>query len=47
MPWTEWEDELLEEVFMEGKSVQELAKIFERKEGTIYSRLKKLGLVEY
>jgi len=41
--WTEEEDGKLEELNVEGKSASELAKIFERKEGAISSRLKKLG----
>lgn len=46
MPWSEDEDEKLELLFCEGKSVKELASIFERKEGAIRSRIKKLELKE-
>ena len=41
--WSKEEDDTLEKLKIEGKSVSELAKIFERKEGSIVSRLKKLG----
>ncbi len=41
--WSKEEDDSLEKLKAEGKSVSELAKIFERKEGAISSRLKKLG----
>ena len=46
MPWSEDDDEKLESLFCEGKSVKELASIFERKEGAIRSRIKKLELKE-
>lgn len=46
MPWSEEEDEKLELLFCEGKSVKELASMFERKEGAIRSRIKKLELKE-
>jgi hypothetical protein len=46
MPWSENDDQKLELLFCEGKSVKELASIFERKEGAIRSRIKKLELKE-
>lgn len=46
MPWTIEEDNLLEHIFNEGKSVREMAKIFERKEGAIHSRLRKIGVIK-
>lgn len=42
--WTMEEDGKLENLKFEGKNVAEIAKSFERKEGAIRSRLKKLGL---
>lgn len=44
--WTEEDDEKLELLFCEGKSVKELMSIFERHEGAIKSRIKKLELRE-
>ena len=44
LPWTEETDNKLKSLFSEGKSVKELAQIFERNEGAIQSRLKKLNL---
>lgn len=41
--WTKEDDEKLEKLKIEGKDVAELAQIFERKEGAISSRLKKLN----
>ena len=46
MPWSKAEDEKLELLFCEGKKIKELALIFERKEGAIESRIKKLELKE-
>lgn len=45
-PWSTEDDEKLEALFCEGKTVKELANIFERKEGAITSRIKKLELRE-
>lgn len=45
-PWSAEDDERLETLFCEGKTVKELASIFERKEGAITSRIKKLELKE-
>jgi len=44
--WTEEADGKLELHFFEGKNIKELSKIFERKEGAIRSRIKKLKLKE-
>ena len=44
--WSEEDDEKLELLFCKGKSVKELASTFERKEGAIRSRIKKLELKE-
>lgn len=45
-PWSAEDDEKLEALFCEGKTVKELANIFQRKEGAITSRIKKLELKE-
>jgi hypothetical protein len=44
--WTVEDDEKLELLFCEGKTVKELMSIFERHEGAIRSRIKKLELRE-
>lgn len=44
--WTEEDDEKLELLFCEGKTVKELMSIFARNEGAIKSRIKKLELRE-
>lgn len=44
--WTTEDDERLELLFCEGKTVKELMSIFERNEGAIESRIKKLELRE-
>lgn len=46
MPWTDEEDEELEKLFFNELSVQELAKVFQRKEGAISSRLRKIGVID-
>ncbi len=46
LPWTNEDDEKLEILFYAGKKVKELSEIFERNEGAIKSRIKKLELVE-
>lgn len=46
LPWSTEDDEKLEGLFCEGKTVKELANIFERKAGAITSRIKKLELKE-
>ncbi len=43
-PWTGEEDVEFEKLRLAGKSATELAKIFGRQKGAIYSRLKKFGL---
>ena len=45
-PWTKEDDENLEVLFCEGKSVAELSKIFKRNGGGINARIEKLELVE-
>lgn len=45
-PWTKEDDEQLEQLFCEGKTVPELMAIFARNEGAIESRIKKLELRE-
>lgn len=42
--WDLAEDLKLEKLFHEGKNVNELASLFGRNQGSINSRLKKLGL---
>jgi hypothetical protein len=44
--WTQEEDERLVETFATGKKIPYLAILFERKNGAIRSRLKKLGLLD-
>ncbi|WP_455629068.1 HD domain-containing protein [Parabacteroides chinchillae] len=46
MPWTQEDDDKLEELFCEGKTTKELSDIFQRKQGAIHSRVKKLELEE-
>lgn len=46
MPWTQEDDDKLEQLFCEGKTTQELSDIFQRKQGAIRSRVKKLELEE-
>lgn len=43
-PWTEEDDQLLKRLFNEGKSIEELMKIFARNRGAIKSRIRKLGI---
>lgn len=45
-PWSENDDNELEKLFCEGKTISELSKIFERNKGAIESRIKKLELKE-
>ena len=45
MKWTKEEDDLLRNEFLQGKTIDELAKIFQRKPSAIRSRLQKLGLL--
>lgn len=44
--WTENDEIRLRNGYEEGKSIDELAKVFLRKPGAIQSRLRKLGLIE-
>lgn len=46
MPWTREDDDRLELLFCEGKTTKELAEIFQRNEGAIRARVKKLELEE-
>ena len=46
LPWEKEADEYLMSLYKEGKSIKELAEIFERQSGGIRSRLKKLGMIE-
>jgi len=45
-PWTTEDDNKLELLFCQGKKIKELAQIFERNEGAISSRIKKLEIKE-
>ena len=45
-PWSESDDETLERLWCEGKSVKELAELFGRNPGAIDARIEKLELVE-
>lgn len=46
MPWTQEDDDKLEQLFCKGKTTKELSDIFHRKQGAIRSRVKKLELEE-
>lgn len=46
LPWTKEDDNRLELLFCQGKKIEELALIFERNEGAIKARIKKLKLEE-
>jgi len=46
LPWTTEDDNKLELLFCEGKTVKELTEVFGRKIGAINSRIKKLELKE-
>lgn len=43
--WTKGEDERLKELYIQGKTINELSSVFERSEGAINTRLVKLGLI--
>lgn len=43
--WTRDEEDALRVKYLEGRSIEELASIFQRKPSAIYSRLRKLGLL--
>jgi hypothetical protein len=44
--WTEEDDKKLEMLYCEGQSINELSKLFERNNGAIRARIKKLELTE-
>ncbi len=46
LKWTKEEEQLLIKEYSDGKSIEELTIIFQRKEGGIRSRLAKLGIIE-
>lgn len=46
VPWDDEADRLLCRMYDEGKSISLLSDIFERTQGAIRSRLKKLGKIE-
>ena len=46
LPWEKEADEHLIKLYKEGRSIKELAEIFERKGGAIRARLKKLGMIK-
>ncbi|MDO8490298.1 MAG: AAA family ATPase [bacterium] len=45
-PWDEEQDAQLRELFLEGKSIKELAEVFSRTKGSIRARLMKFSLIE-
>ena len=45
-PWCQMDDDRLEQLFCEGKSIKELSNIFLRNQGAIRSRIKRLELEE-
>jgi hypothetical protein len=44
VPWTKDDDKMLMEMFNDGRSPKQLAKIFDRTTGGIIARIKKLNL---
>ncbi len=46
MPWSKEDDDQLEKLYCQGKSVSELARLFGRQNGGIRARIKKLELEE-
>ena len=44
--WSDEDDQRLEQLFHEGKNVEELMSVFQRNRGSITSRLRKLGLTQ-
>lgn len=46
LPWEKKADEYLIRLYDKGKSIKELAEIFERNNGGIRSRLKKMGKID-
>ena len=45
LPWEKEADDILVKFYNEGKKIKEIAEIMERSRGAIYSRLKKLGII--
>ena len=45
-PWPDNDDKKLKKMFIDGKKTPELAKYFQRRNGAIRARLKKLGLIK-
>ena len=45
LPWEKEADDILIKFYNEGKKIKEIAEIMERSRGAIYSRLKKLGII--
>ena len=45
LPWEKEADDILVNFYNEGKKIKEIAEIMERSRGAIYSRLKKLGII--
>lgn len=45
-PWSNEDDKRLEQLFYDGKNIEELMSIFQRNLGSIISRLRKLGLTQ-
>ncbi len=45
LPWEKEADDILINFYNEGKKIKEIAEIMERSRGAIYSRLKKLGII--
>jgi hypothetical protein len=45
MPWSDEEDERLHTLYNQGTKIRDLAVIFSRSSGAIYSRLKKLSIL--
>ena len=46
LPWEAKADEILENLYNEGRSIREIAEIMERSRGAIHSRLRKLGIID-
>ena len=44
-PWTDEDENTLRSLYRQGKTVKELAIILQRNEGSIRSRLRKIGLI--
>ena len=46
-PWNEEQDQILIQLFKEGKKIDEIASVFKRTTGGIQARLKKIGLIKW